>query len=155
MSDDAFPACLGDTIEVYLGALDSGYTILRRPLRPMDPNGAIGVYESDWAPVEIDIGPTADPGIAQYNVIIQTLVKNTDESFARNLSSKLAKTIRRMLYGNATLRLALWSLSETMFGATESVVNLGVQRQRFAQNSLNGEFVCMSVTELFIQTQSN
>lgn len=127
--------------------------VFTRPLRPSDPAVCVGVFSLDWAPDELEIG-ASEPSLSTYIYAIQSFVKHTDEQEGNLLHGLLAKTVRAMLYRDADTRVALGSLSETSLGITERAQRWGVRQQRFANNEVDGQFLFLSTTDFWLQTES-
>jgi len=134
----------------------TGKAVFVRPLRPTDPAVSVGVFALDWRPDQYEImgKPNGDPTLATYLLAIQCLVKHTDEQEGLTLHTETAKAVRSMLYRDATLRVALTSLTESSLGATERALKWGVGQQRYANNELNGTFLFLTTTELSLQTET-
>lgn len=148
-----FVKCLG----IVLPGMDADVTVVKRPLRPTDPNYAVGVYGTLWQPMEdsFEIGHSSpsEPTLSQYQVGVQTLVKDGDTERGLAISSILANRVRSVLYRNQPLRLALGSLYVQDGASRESMRRWGVRSQRYMSNDIEGTFVTISVLDLWIETE--
>lgn len=153
MSTPDFP---DNAVDALVAALEAGVNfeggVVRRPLRPNDPNFMAGVVASMWSPEEWAIGQY-DPAITRYSLQIQTLVRSADEEEGIALHSRLAKRVRVMLYRNEELRLQLGRLSTTEAGVTERTLRWGVSGQRFLSNEVNGSYLYLAVTDVWYDTE--
>lgn len=152
MPETDFPANVVAELEVSLDALVDVDHVLKRPLRPTDPNGSIGIYPVTWSPEEYQIGQY-DPAVTKYLIAIQSLVKHGDEELGIALHSRLAKQVRVMLYRDDELRVRLGALSTEESGVIERTQRWGVRTQRYLNNELQGSFLYLAITELWIETE--
>lgn len=127
--------------------------IAKRVLRRSDPDGSLGVSVVDWVPDQNDIGQY-DPVLSTYLFRIEHLIKHSNEEEGRTEHAVMAKKIRLMLYRNDGLRVRLAALRESEGGLTERVQRWGVRQQRMPSNEINGEFLFLSVTEFWVQTET-
>lgn len=127
--------------------------IFARPLRHTDPYVCIGVVATEWVPDELEIGGT-EPTLSTYTIHIQAFAKHTDEQVGSLTHSLLTKSVRAMLYRDPALRVALGSLNESSLGITERAQRWGVRQQRYASNEIDGQFVFLSTTDFWLQTES-
>lgn len=152
----AFPSnvveALRDELNVALGTQVE--LVVKRPLRPTDPDSSVGIYALDWQPGNHEIG-FHEPTLARYQVAIQVFVKHQDEEEGSAIHTFLSKTVRTMLYRGEALRIRLSSLNETSLGVTERVQRWGVRQQRFVSNEIQGRFLYLSTTEFWIETEAH
>ncbi len=154
---DIFPNNIVNLIKVRLPvAVDVDLTILRRALRPSDPNQSVGIYPNVWGPEleSFEMSPNMKniPTMQDYRVFVQSFVKHTDEEEAISTHSVLAQRIRSMLYADNLLQLAFADLVYTSSGKTERAMRWGPQAQRFMSNEVQGSFLQSSITEFWLQT---
>lgn len=153
-----FPSNVVQCLAIVLPGVDADATLYRRPLRGTDPNYAIGVYATLWTPdnESFEMGPKMDPEptLQQYQIGIQTLVKDGDPQRALRVGSILNKRVRGVLYRNQPLRVALGQLQVTDGGYTESFRRCGIRSQRYMSNDLEGAFVFISVIDFWIETET-
>lgn len=148
-----FPTAIVDALSDELALTLGAGKVLRRPLRPTDPDASIGVIAADWVPNAMVIGQH-DPAIGTYLIQIQAFVKHTNEEEGRDEHADFAQRIRLMLYRNTTLRVRLSGLSHSVDGLIERVQRWGIRQQRFASNEVDGEFLYLSTTEFWIETET-
>lgn len=127
--------------------------VLKRPLRKIDPGPSVGIFAVDWRPESYDIGKP-DPAIHSYLFGIQALVKNGDEEIGRLEHGLLSKMVRVMLYRDDSLRVRLSGLTDTTLGVTERTLRWGVRQQRYIANEIQGTFLYLSTTEVWLETES-
>jgi len=147
-----FPENIVDELVTSLEDVTGINVVVKRPLRPTDPNGSAGVYAVDWSPEEYQIGQY-DPAVTRYLLAIQTFVKHGDDEEGVGLHSRLAKRVRVMLYRDEELRVRLGTLSTLESGVTERTQRWGVRTQRYLSNELQGTFLYLAVTEMFLETE--
>ena len=131
-------------------------TVVRRGLRPVDPNFSIGVMSNDWTPTDHELmgSGSTEPSIARYDLRVMTLVKMAgNEAEAMSLSARLSKSVRSMLYRSEELRLQLHALSEIQMGVREQVQRFGIRSQRFVNNEIAGEFLFVSIIDCYVDTE--
>lgn len=156
-SDAVFPSNVLLLLEAAFAGLDPDLTVLKRPLRPSDPNQSIGMWGALWSPEEdsYEIGHIAphEPTLQTYQIGVQCLVKDGDEVRGLNIHSILSKRIRSVLYRNEPLRVALQSSYTTDGFSTERVRRWGVRNQRYMNNDIEGQFVYVSTLDFWFETE--
>lgn len=126
--------------------------VVARPLRPSDQDRMVGIFPTVWIPQEFEIGQY-DPAVTRYMLAIQTMAKNATEEEGIAAHSKLAKKVRVMLYRDEDLRVQLGRLKTTDPVVTERVQRWGATNQRFLANEINGQFLFLAVTDLWLETE--
>lgn len=157
-ASDAFPNNVVECLAIVLPSVDEDVTVYKRPLRPTDPNYAISVYSTLWQPQEdsYEMGHLeTEPTLSNYQIGIQTLVKDGDTERALGISSVLTKRVRTVLYRNEPLRVALGSLYVEEGSLKESLRRWGVRSQRYMSNDIEGKFVTISVLDFWIETETS
>lgn len=156
-SEAVFPYNFVRCLNIVLPGIDEDVTVYNRPLRPTDPNYALGIYGTLWQPneesYEMGHGAPSEPTLSSYQVGVQTLTKDGDTERGLVTSSILANRVRAVLYRNEPLRLALGSLYVQDGNSRESMRRWGVRSQRYMSNDLEGTFVTISVLDLWIETE--
>lgn len=154
MSSKSFPENIIEVLRDYF--LESSIEpegVYLRPLVTADHSEAMGIFATEWKPVDNQIGQW-DPVLARYTIKVQILIKHTDEEDGRAASSIAAKNIRVMLYRDNDLRVRLTELFETGNGYTERVQRWGVRGQDFLINEGKGEFMFLASADLWIETET-
>lgn len=156
--DTLFPNNIVAIVALRAQLLDSGLKILKRPLRPTDPNQSIGVMAAQWLPNEdskemLGAQFAVQPTLSKYTITIQAFVRDMDEERGLNVHNALARILRSMLYTDNTLRVALSQLSSTLNSATERTQRWGVQSQRFFANEIKSEWLYLSILEFWLETE--
>ncbi len=131
--------------------------VLKRPLAPTDPVQSVGVYPRMWTPDEgsWEMGtPHHGQTLQKYNVQIQCFVKDMDEVRGLNAHSKLATIVKRILYTDEDLRLALGSLSITIGGITERFQRMSITGATYISNEINGEHNFLCTLETIFETET-
>lgn len=95
-----------------------------------------------------------EPTLQRYDFVIQALVKHTDQVEGTAIISALSSMIRRMLYRDAALTVALTSLSSSALGSIERTQRWGVGSQRYLTNEISGNWVFVSTSEFWVETES-
>lgn len=147
-----FPNNVVAELKATLAARPELDVVVARPLKPTDAHKSAGVFAVDWNPQDMVIGQW-DPAVTRYMVGIQTFVKHGNEEEGIALHTTLAKMVRVMLYRDEGLRVRLGDLSTTELGVTERMQRWGVQTQRYISNEMEGTFLYLAVTEMFIETE--
>jgi hypothetical protein len=153
----AFPANFVWAISEALGRVDFVKNVVRRPIRPVDPNMTASIYASIWQPQQggMEIGQE-EPTLTQYDFILEYLVKYAgDEAEGHNVHSVGSKHIRAMLYRDEGLRLQLAQLDEVYLGTREQVKRIKLRRQRFFTNRTSrSEMIFLSAIDGFVETET-
>ena len=153
-----FPNNVVECLSIVLPGVDPDLTVYHRPLRGTDPNYSLGVYGTLWTPNEqsYEINPkmNPEPTLQEYQIGIQTLVKDGDPVRALRVGSILNKRVRGVLYRNAPLRVALGQLKVEDGTYPESFRRCGIRTQRYMSNDLEGAFVFISVIDFWIETET-
>lgn len=156
-TEPVFPNNVVELLALGLQVIDSELTVLKRPLRPSDPNQCIGVFPALWQPKEdsLEIGHRFpnEPTLSEYQIGIQGFVKDGDEVRGLTTHSILSNRIRGVLYRNADLRVALQSLYVYDGVSTERLRRWGVRTQRYMNNDIDGKFVYVSTLDYWIETE--
>lgn len=132
--------------------------VYMRPLKPTDPQQSIGIYPRLWLPDEqsYEIGrPFVGPTLQTYNVQVQCFVKDMDEVKGLNAHSVLAFLVRRILYYDQGLRLALGQLNITVGGITERLQRFGVRSGGYVSNEIDGKFNYLTTLDTFFETETS
>lgn len=153
---DAFPANFVWAISNALARAPYVDTVLRRPIRPVDPNLTAAVYCHNWAPQQggYEIGQE-EPVLTEYNFVVEYLVKYAgDEAEGHNVHSVGSKHIRAMLYRDEALGIQLRQLHETYAGTREQVKRIKLRRQRFFSNRIRNDMIFLSAIDGFVETET-
>lgn len=140
--------------------LDSDLFVTSRPLRNSDPVQSVGVFGVQWMPDEDSYEMRggslgrSEPTLQTYLMTVQTFIKDMDEEKGLAVHSVLSKMVRSMLYRNDPLRVALLALSVTMNSSTERAKRFGVRTQRYVSNEIQGSWLYLSTTEVWLETET-
>lgn len=150
-----FPDNVMGVIGNHLGQEPWVDNVVYRGLEPTDANKTLALDGLEWMPDEdsIEIGPFIEPSRQDYLIQVQFMVKDADRDAGGVLHRKSAKDIRRMLYRDEPLAVALRQLATSESGRTESLFRWKVLGQRLASNDIKGTFTAVSVLELQVTTQ--
>lgn len=149
---ELFPSNVVNVLKDHLGYIDGVNAVIGRGLRPTDPNGTCGISCEEWTPIEYEVGGFGAV-IGSYLVLIQHMVKAVDAEEGERLHRNVAKSIRLMLVRDQALAVAFGQLREGD-APVERTSRWYVGSQRYGSNEIGGEFVYLSVTELFFETQT-
>ena len=129
--------------------------VLKRPLRQTDPQQCVGVFPSVKRPdvTSSEIGFAA-PTLNRYGIIMQSLVKSTDEAEAISISSILANRLTRMFHHDSVLHAGLTALAVNMDNVRERLQRRGIELQRYLDNQVEGTFVRTSWVECWVETET-
>lgn len=138
--------------------LDEDLSVFRRPLRPTDPAQSVGVFATQWDPNEesweMQGRVPGEPTLQTYRVTIQAANKDTDQERGLAVHSIMSTLIRSMLVRNETLSLALRTLNVSLDGTTEQARRWGVRDQRYLSNEIRNQWIFLSVTDFWLDTQT-
>jgi hypothetical protein len=156
-----FPNNVIDLLATRIQYIDADLAVMKRPVRDIDPAQTVGVTAATWTPNENSYemkgqeqGP-AEPTIQNYLITVQAFIRSANEENGLAVHSVLTKMIRSMLYRDAALRVGLSSLVITdEFGATERTRRWEVRLSRYFSNELNEEFIYLSNTEFWLETET-
>lgn len=165
-ADDAvFPNNIVSLVKVACKLLDDDpdennrVAVFGRPLRESDPVQAIGVFAVQWTGEDEStemrgtIGGSM-PTLQTYRCVIQAFVKDMEEERGLNAHSVLSQMVRRMLYRDQPLAVALTRLTASVSGYTERVNRWGISNQRFISNELSGNWLYLSNLEFWVETET-
>lgn len=156
-----FPLNVIETMVPYLQALDTGLTVLRRPLRPVDPNQCVGVFPETVAADENSfetrgIGESGKPSLFVYSYAIHALVKHSDEIQGLADGAELTERVRDMLYDNQTLRVQLGQIVVSRgSGKTKRLRRFTVQSTTYRSSELSGTWYYLSATTFNAEVETN
>ena len=157
VDDTVFPNNVVLKLAERYATLDADLAILRRPLRNTDPMQSVGVYAAMWNPdpesMEIIGGGRSEPTLQQYVISVQAFIRDGDEERGLAVHSVLSSLVRRVLYRDDTLRLALQGLSVETNGVTESLKRWRLLTQRYFNNDIDGQWIYLSTLELWMETE--
>lgn len=143
-------AAIGDPNEIY---------ITGRPLRNTDPTYSIGVFGSLWLPNEESYELLGrgihSPTLDSYLITVQAFVLHNDEETGLMQHAWFAETIRAILDRDPALNVALTTLSTSISGVTKRTSRTGVRQQRYIVNELNSQFLFLSSTEFWLETETS
>lgn len=154
----AFPGNVITKVMPRLQELDSDLFVVSRPLRPTDPEQAVGITPVQWGPrvdsYEMGRRSPGEPTLQRYDFVIQCMIKDTDQESGPAVISALSSMVRRMLYRNASLNVDLNLLTSSALGSTERTQRWGVTNQLFLSNEISGNWVYVSTLEFWVETES-
>lgn len=159
LSDKEFPMNIVDILRDRVNDRlleGSGAECILRPLTPSDPNFSIGVFPFDWLPEEDsqEIGGGGVPTLQRYFIKIHLMVKSADPEEGRAIYANESKKLRLMLYHDRALGIALSQLREQSSEHVEQFKRARIQRQRFLNNELQGRFIFLSATDIWVETEN-
>lgn len=158
-TEAVFPNNVVLLMAVAFESIDPDLTILKRPLRPTDPNQSIGIFGSLWDPDDqsLEIGHRflGEPTLSRYQIGVQALVKDGDEERGLATHSVFSKRIRSVLYRNQALSVALAGLYVSDDSSREAVSRWGIRTQRYMNNDVEGKFVYLSTLDYWIETETS
>lgn len=135
--------------------IDPDVKVFRRPLRASDPQQCIGVFPLTWAPDETSIEMRSnEPTLQRYPVVIQAVVKDSNEANGISVHSILAKKIRSMWYADPVLHAMLTPLSSVIDNSTERMQRRGATQQRYLSNEITGVWIYTSWLEAYFETET-
>ncbi len=129
--------------------------VFKRPLRQTDPQQCVGVFPAMKRPdvTSSEIGFKA-PTLNRYSIILQSMVKSTDEIEAISIHSILANRLTRMFHHDSVVDAGLTSLGVNVDNVRERLQRRGIELQRYLDNQVEGTFVRTSWVECWIETET-
>lgn len=127
----------------------------KRPLRQTDAAQVVGVFPALKRPDTrtSEIGFSA-PTINRYSIVMQSMVKSTNELEAISISSILANRLTRMFHHDSALHVGLTALVVDMDNVRERLQRRGIELQRYLDNQVEGTFVRTSWVECWFDTET-
>lgn len=155
----SFPDSIGDELASALdNGFDGDYTIVRRPIRSGDPAQTIGIFAFDWTPTpgsaEMNSAHLKEPTLQTYTIRIQLLRKDADEVSGRASAALDTKILRTVLYRDSDLQVSLGQLTEDLLGSRERMQRWGLRNQRFFNNQVGAQFLFLTQTDFWAETES-
>lgn len=155
---NVFPSNVVQLVSARFAMEDDRLTILKRPLRPQDPNYSIGVWASNWLPVPgsqemLGVDFARSSTLENYLVMVQGFVRNTDEVAGLNAHAVLSETLRTILASDPPLREQLGGLTAVLNGTTKSLKKFWVRSGRYVNNQLNGENMYLTTNDLMLEVE--
>lgn len=155
--DTVFPANVAALMAARVKpAIDADLTVLRRPLKPSDPNQSVAIFPLTFAPDERSIEiQSLQPTLNRYNIVVQTLVKEFDEEAGISIDSILSHRLRMMFMRDTVLHAGLTVLSVNVNNSIERMQRRGISTQRYLSNEIDGKgFTFTSWMELWLETET-
>ncbi len=153
-----FPSNAIGIIKTRMQAIDSDLKVVGRPLRQTDPTQTIGVFGSLWLPnqesYELLGKGYHSPTLDSYLITVQAFVLHNDDETGLIQHNYLAETIRAILDRDDPLRVALAALTTSIGGVAKHTSRFGVRQQRYIVNELNSQFLFLSSTEFWLETEN-
>lgn len=161
----AFPGNVLQVLDDEFKTIPDIELVEKRPLTKFDPSFSIGLIALGWRPGAHEINGRSnhagqllgrnEPVLSTYTFAIQAFAKHADAVEGLAIHSLLSKLVRTMLYRGPQVPLRLAALSETSLGVTERLQRWGVGQQRFASNEIESEWVYLSTTEMWVETETS
>jgi hypothetical protein len=135
--------------------VDTRVQAFKRPLRQTDPQQCVGVFPAMKRPDprSFEIGFKA-PTLNRYSVIMQSMVKSTNEAEAISIHSILANRLTRMFHHDLVLDAGLTALVINVDNIRERLQRRGIELQRYLDNQVEGTFVRTSWVECWFETET-
>jgi hypothetical protein len=135
--------------------LDSRIQVFKRPLRQTDPQQCVGVFPAMKRPDprSSEIGFRGQ-SLNRYSLILQSMVKSTDEAEAISVHSILANRLSRMFHHDLVLDAGLTALAVNVDNIRERLQRRGIELQRYLDNQVEGTFVRTSWIECWFETET-
>lgn len=136
-------------------AIDADLTVVKRPLRTTDSTQSVGLFASTGLPDRTSVEiRSVQPTLRTYNIIMQTLVQDTDEEACIKVHSILTQRLWRMFYRDAPLNTGLTALAVNVNNVVERLQRRGITLQRYLGNEIQGTFIRTSWTECWVETET-
>lgn len=150
-----FPECILDVLETRLETIEGVTSVFRRELEPTDPNGSIGLCFELWTPIDVEMGGRGgfDPSLSSYVIQIEHMVKNAKREDGHLEHRRVARSIRAMLYRDATTQVEFRQLAHISADFHERLMKWSLE-QRFAANKIGNAFYFVSGTTVTFETET-
>jgi len=156
--DPFFPYNAVDLMATRLDLIDPDVIVLQRKLYTTDPVQCIGVAASTWSPdpasYEMQGSAPAEPTIQRYDILVQALVKDTEEVRGIRVASKLSKMVRGIILTDIPLRDSLRTLTSSLYGVTERTLRWSIPAQQYLSNEVSGQFIYLSTIRVLLETEN-
>ena len=154
-----FPNNVVDLLHKRLSLMDDDLFVIRRPLRETDPQQSIGIFAMQWVPNEesyefLGVPKATTPTLQTYLIMIQAFIRDADEERGLATHSVLTKMVRSILYRDDPLQVGLSSLVVSMSSSLERAKRWGLRQSRYFSNELNGDWLYLSTTEFWLETET-
>lgn len=153
--DTFFPYNVVQVLEDFIWSIDSDITFFRRPLKKTDPTQSVGLIpaRSYYKKDSQEVG-RVEKTIKCYDIMVQTLIADTDAGRGLRIHSLFAKHIIELLARDGALRVGLRDLATTdTRGVKEALTQHEAGEQIFHTNRQDASFKFLSTTEFSIETQ--
>ena len=136
-------------------AVDTDLQVWKRMLRPTDGPQAVAVFPSTKLPVPISKEIRGvESTLKTYNIIIQSMVKDTDEAACISVHSILANRLWRLWLRDSPLHAGLTALSVAVDNTIERFQRRDMTLQRYLSNEVQGTFVQTAWIECWFETET-
>ncbi len=162
--DNNIPMLVKNALKLEFERLYADVPVFNRSVRTSDGVQAIGILGDALDPDEdskeigqgrLGMGPAfSAPTKKSYTFYIQGLVTDTDTERGISTHHAMASWIYNVLARSEPLRVALAALVSIDLGYQERVTRWDVRRQRYRDDSIDGRWLAMSMTEFWVETVS-
>lgn len=136
-------------------AIDADLQVWKRMLRPSDGPQAVAVFPSTKLPISISKEIRGvESTLKTYNIIIQSMVQDTDEAACISVHSILANRLWRLWLRDSPLHAGLTALSVTVDNTIERFQRRDITLQRYLSNEVQGTFVQTAWIECWFETET-
>jgi hypothetical protein len=147
-------------IATRLNLVDEDIPCFRRRLYSTDPVQTFGCSPANWHPVQDSLEMRGadlaqEPTIQKYSLVVQAMVKDTDEERGIAVHSQMSKIARSILLTDIPLRDSLRALSADLYGVRERTLRWSIQSQRYLSEELKGQFTYLSTIEVQLETENS
>lgn len=147
-----YPMLAIDILVPIILELPQVYGCEARQTNSTDSNGFVGISISEWQPEEATIGRGIEPVSGIYHIVLQAMTKNTDRAEGQIEHYLLADALKRMIYRDPDLLLAINTIHVDDTSGEHTLV-WGMIGQRFADDSVANGYTFLSATTLFFKTE--
>lgn len=145
-------------IATRMSMVDPDVQCFRRRLYSTDPVQAFGCSPASWSPDEDSYEMRGErlgrePTIQRYGLVVQAMVKDTDEERGIAVHSQMSKIARSILLTDIPLGDSLRVLSADLYGVRERTLRWSIRSQRYLSEELKGQFTYLSTIEVQVETE--
>lgn len=149
---DLFVYALRDAFAPLIDGSEFGVrNIVLRPTRITDETRTLAIVEGPADPSAYEIGGNSEPSILDWDVVIQVLVKHSNEIEGRNVRRRLLQAVRKTLFLPGTVS-ALMTLND----GYDRVSRFRLRRIDFSSaeaRDANKQFFFLGQVEVTFQTE--
>ena len=130
--------------------------ITNKGLTEKSPNMSIAIIEDEAVPLSFDISSQIAQTSEQYRILIQFLVRSASEEEGKEERRIVTRRIKHsFLRRNGNIFEPLLTAKDEDTGYNEKPRKYEIERTRFDNDVINGQYLYVSETSILVQTEVN